>query len=139
MIELTMERTKGLLAEAVAERGEDYVYTTPSGKTPDGEGGTNCFYVHYDKGGERLPEPVAGCIAGLVLHKAGLPLDTLSEHENSPVDIVLSHLTGAGEVGAESGVQRLLRDVQRRQDKGVAWGQAVALTLAEEPSEPADG
>lgn len=134
MIELTMERTKELLAEAVAERGEEYVYTTPDGKQVTPDSGINCYYVHYCNAEGELPEPVAGCIAGLVLHKAGVSLETLEERENEPADVALMRLASNDVIRAESGVSMLLRSVQRRQDNGTAWGTAVARSLAEEPS-----
>jgi hypothetical protein len=134
MIELTMERTKELLAEAVAERGEEYVYTTQDGKQVTPDSGINCFYVHRRNAEGELPEPVAGCIAGLVLHKAGVSLETLEERENEPADVALMRLASNDVIRGESGVPMLLRRVQRRQDKGTAWGTAVANSLAEEPT-----
>lgn len=134
MIELTMERTKELLAEAVAERGEEYVYVTPDGVQVTPECGINCSYVHHRNVEGPLPEPVAGCIAGLVLHKAGISLETLTEHENEPADVALADLEREAAVRVEGGVSMLLRRVQRRQDNGTAWGTAVARSLAEEPS-----
>lgn len=129
MIELTMERTKELLAEAVAERGWDYVYVTPDGVQLTPDSGINCFYVHHRNAEGPLPEPVAGCIAGLVLHKAGVSLETLAKHESEPADVALGYLMEEAVVHAEGGVPALLRNVQRRQDNGHPWGQAVANSL----------
>lgn len=132
MIELTLERTKELLAEAVAERGEDYVYSTPEGKIPTPDGSVMCYYVHAWDASGPLPEPVAGCIAGYVLHKAGVPLDTLRALERQPADRVLGFLERDDVARAEPRVRMLLRTIQQRQDAGQSWGQAVANTLAEE-------
>jgi hypothetical protein len=132
MIELTMERTKELLAEAVAERGADYVYTTPNGTVVTPESGLRCLYVHRNNAEGELPEPVAGCIAGLVLHKAGVSLEALRGHEDQPADDVLERLETNEVARGDAAVRTLLRNVQRRQDDGQPWGQAVANSLAGE-------
>lgn len=131
MIELTMERTKALLAEAVAERGADYVYTTPDGQQVTQDSGIQCLYVHHRNAEGELPEPVPGCIAGYVLHKAGVPLEALQYRENEPADRALVQLETDEVLHPLAGVRRLLVRVQRRQDNGASWGAAVAAALAE--------
>lgn len=99
MIALTLERTKQLLAEAVAERGEEYVYKNERGQ--DGTFG-DCAYVHGSPSGGHSP----GCIVGLVLHKAGVPLERLARHEGTPANRLVSELRSYGYLEAESGVGR---------------------------------
>lgn len=116
MIELTLARTKELLAEAVAEKGEDFVYTNRDGHEVDSDGVTPCHYVHDDK---------PGCIVGNVLHKAGVPLDELSRFEGQDAQEVTRSVCTV----EEGDVIRLLSGVQDRQDRGTAWGEAVSLAL----------
>lgn len=119
MIELTLERAKELLAEAVAERGEDYVY-------PRSDSGPYCYYVHTPDMDASLTEPAPGCIAGYVLHKAGVPLETLRRFEGKSVQYPIAQL-----VQTEPDVADLLRNVQSRQDERTPWGEAVQRTLNE--------
>lgn len=130
MITLTLERTKELLAEAVAERGEAYVYTLPGGAQPTLNGGESCFYVHTPDMDASITESVPGCIAGYVLHKAGVPLEALRGCEASPADAVVSFLVAERELAASADVAYLLRDVQYKQDRGRPWGEAVREALA---------
>lgn len=131
MIELTMERVKELLAEAVAERGEDYVYALPNGTVVTKDNLDPCRYVHYENSQGPLPEPVAGCIAGLVLHKAGLPLDVIEQYEGQYAGAAVRYLTKSGHARVERGVDDLLTAVQRRQDAAQPWGLAVRHALAD--------
>ena len=120
MIQLTLERTKQLLAEAVAEKGADYVYTTPDGEQGNEDVSPNCFYVHGFQ---------PGCIVGHVLHKAGVSLASLREEESNNASGVLSSLRP--DLPYEPGVDVLLNEAQQAQDQGVPWGEAVRLALQE--------
>lgn len=122
MIELTLDRTKELLAAAVAEKGADYVYTTPDGQQSSPEDLTTCLYVHGDQ---------PGCIVGHVLHKAGVSLPLLSRSESDDAEGALGGLKADGIVAYEGRVSDLLKSVQAKQDHGVAWGTAVDEALAE--------
>lgn len=119
MIELTLDKTKELLTEAVAEKGAEYVYTNPEGVPGGSDSLANCYYVHGSQ---------PGCIVGHVLHKAGVPLETLTEHETRPAGFVLRSLE---DFDLDHNTLRLLDDVQERQDRGVPWGEAVQQALAE--------
>jgi hypothetical protein len=130
MITLTLERTKELLAEAVVERGEGYVYTRPDGKQSSPDGSESCFYVHTPDMDASITESVPGCIAGYVLHKAGVPLEALRTCETAPADSAVSHLSMETALSVDSGVAILLREVQVMQDRGRSWGEAVRETLA---------
>lgn len=116
MIELTLARTKEFLAEAVAEKGADFVYVNKYGDQADESGDVTCHYVHGDQ---------PGCIVGNVLHRAGVPLDVLGEYEAQNVDDL-----AAGLFTAEVGVRSLLLHVQSHQDAGIPWGEAVHLALS---------
>lgn len=116
MIELTLARTKELLAEAVAEKGEDFVYVDEFGQQADESGYVRCHYVHGDQ---------PGCIVGNVLHRAGVPLDELGAYEAQNAGDLFQGL-----FVAEGEAVRLLNAVQSRQDLGVPWGEALRLALA---------
>jgi hypothetical protein len=113
MIELTLARTKELLAEAVTLKGEDYVYVNRDGEQAGHD--TSCHYVHGDQ---------PGCIVGHVLHRAGVSLADLSNYEGQGAEDPASQLTDAG-----GEVVRLLAFAQEHQDRGVPWGEAVRQAL----------
>lgn len=129
---LTLERAKQLAAEAVALKGAEYIYTNPDGYSADGalpigmDGDTlgeldeQCYYVHGD-------EP--GCIAGHILHLHGVPLHVLRDHELHGADSVVADLFG---VEKNSLVASYLREMQRLQDNGKTWGQALSLADCDE-------
>lgn len=125
MIELGLARTKELLAEAVALKGEDYVYTTPEGDKGSEDYQPVCLYVHGDQ---------PGCIVGHVLHAAGVPLDNLGRYEGDDATVAIRTLIDDETIASDLTVGRLLRAVQDRQDSGIPWGQAVQQALAEPDS-----
>lgn len=116
MIELTLERTKQLLTEAVAEKGEGFVYVNRAGRQATEYGSITCHYVHGD-------EP--GCIVGHILHKAGVSLADLSDYESQGAEDPVENLTDP-----EPGVTKLLNWAQDFQDRGVPWGKSVQRALA---------
>lgn len=111
MIELTYERVNELLDEAIAEKGADYVYEDENGSRQD------CKYVHHFPG----EDPVPGCIAGNVLHRAGVPLGEFNRVESLAVAPLLDLLG----VRMPDEAVSLLAEIQGRQDKGWTWGLAV--------------
>lgn len=115
-IELTLDRAKELLAEAVALKGADYVYVNPDGVQASGSFPGDCHYVHGDQ---------PGCIVGHVLHKAGVSLTLLSDQEGQNSYAVLRNLHRASQVSCEEGVEALLGEAQGAQDMAVPWGEAV--------------
>lgn len=119
MIELTLDKTKELLAEAVAEKGAEYVYTNPEGQTGSSLGTVKCFYVHGDQ---------PGCLVGHVLHKAEASLTDLAGLEESAAEDVLSYLY---DEDYREDVAFLLSEAQGHQDNGVPWGEAVRRALAD--------
>lgn len=122
MIELSLDKAKELLAEAVALKGEDYVYTTPDGMQGSEDYQPYCLYVHDDQ---------PGCIVGHVLHAAGVSLPVLLAEETNDAEGALRNLARENTLNYEDGVSQLLQDVQGAQDKGTPWGEAVREALAE--------
>ncbi|MGW6263745.1 hypothetical protein [Streptomyces sp. NPDC055085] len=122
-INLTLSRTKELLAKAVVLKGAGYVYTTLEGEQGNPDTQPVCFYVHGE-------EP--GCIVGHALHMAGVPLGRLLEEERNDAGGVLRSLRADGRmrVSYEDGVAELLAGVQQDQDSGVPWGEAVTHALS---------
>lgn len=121
MIDLTLEKVTVLLHEAVQERGSDYVYRNP-------DGSSDCLYVHGNPDGPAAP----GCIVGWVLHKAGISLEVLEQHEHKPARTVVECLPYDNGIPlrSEDGVTTLLRTVQQWQDRGEPWGSAVSKGIA---------
>ncbi len=116
MIELNRSLVDTYLDEAVAEFGEDYVYS-------QGDYGS-CDYVR---------DGAPSCLVGQVLAKAGVPLERLKEADQgqhgggvAANDLIV----GLGEEGVlsyDSQVIRLLFEAQYRQDSGYTWGASVQL------------
>lgn len=104
--ELTLEKAIELLDNAIAERGADHVYV------PD-VAGSSCFYVHGDK---------PGCIIGHVLHQFGIPLSELKKVEGKRAALAVDELDIRTEKYL---VSQFLDHVQRAQDNGSPWGDAV--------------
>lgn len=108
--EITATRAIELLEGAVRLRGEDYVYKpTPAGR---------CLYVHQRNG---AIEP--GCLIGLALSLAGVPLESLTEWDDwhSPTADVMSPAFGASEEAAD-----IFNVAQSVQDTFGSWGEALA-------------
>lgn len=126
MIELTTENVLDALEKAVEEKGESFVYSNQDGVSSRNKFGSSsgimCHYVHWN---DRTP--VSGCIAGNVLHRLGVSLDTLSEHEKRPIRSVLEDFEDEGIVTFEDGykVTMMLSHAQGAQDGGKTWGDAL--------------
>jgi hypothetical protein len=114
MIELTLEKAIELVEQAIADRGEDYVYERP-------EDVEECQYVHGD-------EP--GCIVGYILHAAGVDLGTLHDNEGIWASFVTNNLAMQNVLAADYGVACFLDSIQGEQDRGKTWGQALAYGLS---------
>lgn len=115
---ITADKAIELLREAVAGR-EDYVYEHPD-ETEDNPD-VGCAYMHGEQ---------PGCLIGVALHKAGVPLSVLAtlnaNHINS-IDVV-SQLGAAGYTFGD-GALRILLAAQLMQDERHPW--SVALGRAE--------
>jgi hypothetical protein len=114
MIELTHSLIDTYLDEAVAEFGEDYVYSRG--------GSGSCNYVRNG---------APSCLVGQVLAKAGVPLERLKRADEGhfdngvPADDLLVELRQEGVLTCDSEVVSLLSEVQWRQDEGTSWGSVV--------------
>lgn len=110
-----------LLKAAVVERGPDYVYEVI-------DSSDRCLYWHQEKN-----EP--GCIVGLVLFNKGVTPDSLIDVDNE-VATAARHLssyklmTATGEtVWLSEKALDLFSRVQRFQDTGSPWGEALSVGL----------
>lgn len=102
--------------KAAIKGREDYVYRS----TVD----DRCLYVHHDEAGNLE----TGCLAGVVFHAHGVPLEWFADVEGMDASHVASVLGLTREVGI------LLANVQHNQDQGSSWAEAVkrvADTLSE--------
>lgn len=108
-----------LLDMAVEEYGADYVYHRP-------ERETNCAYVH-----ETIDGVVVGCIMAYVFNKLGVSLGTLQKFEGVLAYEIYSKLylnaKGYQRQTADDNrkIEDLLMTVQKYQDAGFPWGEAV--------------
>jgi hypothetical protein len=112
-IKVTEAQVKTALIEAVAEKGDDYVYTNPDGESATGAA-ASCYYVHGDK---------PGCLVGNALHRLGVPLSALEAHEMRGAYSVAKELI---DVTDSSSTFTMLAEVQDSQDNGAMWGDALA-------------
>lgn len=110
MIELTYPVVLDLANRAVADRGSDYVYGTHEGES------ILCKYVH-----EGQPD----CMVGWILAAAGVTL-TNAYNRAGDSDELLNYLDERDEVNATKEARLFLRAVQRKQDAGYTWGEALA-------------
>ena len=130
-ISLDIERTRELLAQALADRGPDYVYRSLEG--------TGCLYWHDPRDPDHRPDQYSnpdtyddrgaqgqpGCLVGYVLHAAGVPGTELARREQRDALTLLKELTEAGVVTADQDTRTLLLCAQTQQDEGAEWGQAI--------------
>lgn len=108
---LDLETTRRFLAEAIAEKGEDYVYPL--------DGYESCAYLEYDT--DKKPTGPS-CLVGHVLVKAGVPMAALMEEEGSSALAAVYDLLP----DTPERLTSALRAAQTLQDAGETWGSAVA-------------
>lgn len=121
MITTTDAQVLETLKQVVSERPE-YVYSAPEYMV--GEMTASCFYVHVDEQGQAVS---AGCGVGALLHRIGVPLEELREHEGKTANQILPHvLTGVSRKTAH-----MLRTFQFLQDEREPWGEAYAEATGE--------
>lgn len=112
---ITKEDAIRALREAVAERGEDYVYQLLDGGA--------CLYVHNE---------APSCGVGLALSKLGVPLSILKQMDDyglgSSMDDASPVLHENG-YALERGAYAAFREFQHTQDSGVKWGAALLFAL----------
>lgn len=116
--ENTRQYVTRLMEEAVALKGEDYVYEQ---RKPDDFGET-CDYI-------RDGQP--SCIVGHVLVAAGVRPEVLSNHEGEGAYSAINTLAHCGgqegliEWAADNDLRSALNDAQGAQDAGRTWGEAL--------------
>jgi len=131
-LNLTLEKAKFLVDQAIQDKGYNFVYKRMPGE--------DCKYVHqglvwdatmeeYVKD-ESVYEP--GCIVGYALHKAGIPLATLQGSEGNNAEELLDRLERHGLVKVETEAADFLNSVQDLQDSGKTWGTARDQVLEDE-------
>lgn len=112
------------LRKVVSER-PDYMYEAPEHMTSEGSQ-LSCFYVHTDADGNN---PTPGCVVGELLHRLGVPLETLALCEGQGAwTAVPAVLDITGHPNAVGEVIDVLTSVQDHQDHYSTWG--VALKAA---------
>lgn len=112
---------------AVVSEDPERVYSAPEHQL-HGKVGT-CFYVHTNTDAMRTPRS-AGCVVGAALHRLGVPLETLQRYEGSPASLVMVDTIDLGSMHDEMNAGEFLGRVQREQDGGTPWGEALAIGLA---------
>jgi hypothetical protein len=116
-VHLTVPGVLEAMTAAVNARGRDYVYKPP--ENPD-----SCLYVH---------DGCPSCLIGDTLHRCGVPLEALAEHEGASARSLLRDLEALGLVTCEAGVTSALGAAQLVQDgsngRGRTWGEALDVAV----------
>lgn len=131
MLNLDLKKAQELVAECIAERGEDYVYEKE---------GTSCRYVHnvrdnwnpFDEDYENdFVDATPGCLVGMVLNKGGIPLEAMGTNSlnEEGSDNLLGSLSVKGFVTFTDGAASFLANAQAAQDVGHAWGPATEAAM----------
>lgn len=137
--ELTRELAIELLGQAVAEKGEDYVYANE-------EQPGSCTYVHgyrdvtvmetefnvEETETIQVAPLTPGCLVGNALHRFGVPLEAFAElglNDDTPVATALSDLEAHGYLTYTRGAQIVLSVAQNNQDQGCTWGASVETAV----------
>ncbi|MCT2594240.1 hypothetical protein LHJ74_30770 [Streptomyces sp. N2-109] len=117
MLNVVDEEVMDILREVVAEN-PDYIYRAPPVDPPHvADRQMSCLYVHTDADGSN-PRP--GCVAGHVMYRLGIPLDTLKRWEGVDALSLMQEFTDADKYTREA-----LDVAQTRQDAGATWAQAL--------------
>lgn len=127
MLNLDLKKAQELVAEAIAEKGEDYVY--------EKVGAFSCLYVHgkpdiWDPEEEKYvsaPENLkTGCLVGHALKLGGVPMEVMYESINNEggSDSMLEELRDRGFVTSTDDAKVYLANIQNAQDMGAPWGEA---------------
>ncbi|ATW69425.1 hypothetical protein SEA_ROMERO_76 [Streptomyces phage Romero] len=132
MLDLDFKKAQELVAEAIASKGDGFVYEKADG--------ISCQYVHgitqtWDDIAEEYENDystaVTGCLVGDALKRGGIPIEVLgNEYVNdSGSDELLSTLQDKDFLRVSERARYYLSDVQASQDYGVPWGKANELAL----------
>jgi len=125
-IDLTIENVIEALKEAVAEKGEEYVYVNKYGQSAlDDDGypsGISCHYLDLDSN--------PSCIVGNVLYRLGVPFNEMYDNGEDSSALV-KRLHQEGVISAvQLGVLPILYTAQGMQDMGATWGVVLEKAIA---------
>lgn len=115
MIKITKKDAVRLLRAVVYAKGPGYV-------DPHSVGGA-CKYVREEQ---------PSCIAGHVLHAAGVPVETLIDLDSRAVSTIGSGSTAwlaERDIVLTPGAVAALRAAQREQDHSFTWGEALTAAV----------
>lgn len=111
---MTADEVLGIMAQVVAEYGEDFVYTKviPAGYT----------YPVCQNWHDGCPS----CLIGHIMHRWGMPEDVLENNRSMGVTTLLSRFQVRHiNMRIEAGAQRAMTAAQNAQDEGVPWGDCL--------------
>jgi hypothetical protein len=118
LMDINLERVVETATEVVGERGENYIYEKPI----NAFGTPVCVYVY---------ESQPSCLVGHILHRLGVPLETLGEGDRlsfSASDVCMDLLAGTSFYDTE--ISAFLDSLQSEQDTGHTWGEALQVGLS---------
>lgn len=129
MLDLSFKKAQELVAEAIAAKGDGYVYEKQ---------GHSCQYVHnvgkvwndLVEGYEHeFSDATPGCLVGDALKRGGIPMEVLghSDINDGGSDELLSLLRNKDFLRVSERARYYLSDLQTSQDYGVPWGKASEL------------
>lgn len=135
MIKIDKRKAIQLLEQAVAERGEDYVY---------GEHFKYCEYTSHPELAN-YDDMFPACVVGVAMVNAGIPVEVLDDI-TGPVEDLVVELRERGEAKISESAARILNAAQRVQDASITgvdaitqealvrgeqtWGKALAAAKA---------
>jgi len=133
MIHIDLEKATWLLDQCVKQRGEDYVYPSDHCRYVDGNSRT----VWIDETQQCITiktpdEAKPGCMIGLALIKAGVPMSTFLELQINDADShqALDELSRKGYLTITSPAKDLFEIAQSHQDRQTPWGVALEKAKA---------
>lgn len=127
MLYLDFEKAQQLVNEAIAEKGEDFIYQKE---------GSSCHYVHgvtkaWDSYKEdyvsTFDDATTGCLVGHALKLGGVPLEAMGTgyRNDADSDSLLNKLGLTGFVTTLEKAKWYFSNLQQSQDLGVPWGMAA--------------
>jgi hypothetical protein len=114
---LTYDEAKNILAQAVAVRGEDFIYPEDEKITP-----STCAYTREVDG-----KLTGSCVVGVALIDIMGIDPTLIGGSTFSADVLLDRSFGV----KNSSVRSLFASIQWKQDTGTAWGVALDQAITE--------
>jgi hypothetical protein len=115
-VEITLDEAKELLARAVKEKGENFVYTPLTNA-----GRSQCAYFNPE---DRCPS----CMVGYVLSYKGVTYEALDATGSVVTEV--QDLVEEGHLRVDNETLALLTVAQVEQDQGQTWGRSLEEALA---------